>query len=175
RVGPLSKAVRTTAASLLEELAKPGPGTVTTLLNREASGAKQAVARACRPDADHVVLAPNTSTALFQTAFNLARGEVLVSTGEFPANLYPWVRAEQLGLARVRWMPPGPVTPERVRAAITPETSVVSVSAVSFRTGYRADLAALRDVVGDRLLVGDAIQGLGVVDEPGAVADARVR
>ena len=174
RVGPLSKAVRTTAASLLEELAKPGPGTVTTLLNREASRAKQAVARACRTDADHVVLEPNTSTALFQTAFNLARGEVLVSTGEFPANLYPWVRAEQLGLARVRWMPPGPVTPERVRAAITPETSVVSVSAVSFRTGYRADLAALRDVVGDRLLVVDAIQGFGVVDEPWEVADVLV-
>src|SRR5690606_39818616 len=57
------------------------------------------------------------------------------------------------------------MTPDRVAAALTPETSVVSVSAVDFRTGYRADLAALREVAGDRLLVVDGIQGFGVVDE----------
>ncbi len=45
---------------------------------------------------------------------------------------------------------------------MTPRRSRVSL--VDFRTGYRADLAALRDVIGDRLLIVDAIQGFGAVD-----------
>ena len=64
----------------------------------------------------------------------------------------------------VRRLTGGYVTPERVAEALTPEITTVSVSAVDFRTGYRADLAALRDAVGDRLLVVDGIQGFGVVD-----------
>jgi len=174
RVGPLSHAVLRTSSTVLHELACPGPTTVSQVQQREFARAKDAVARVCGTDADHVVLEPNTSTALFQAAFNTARGEVLVSTGEFPSNIYPWHSAEALGLVSVRWLPPGPMTPDRVAAALTPETSVVSVSAVDFRTGYRADLAALREVVGDRLLVVDAIQGFGVVDEPWEAADVLV-
>ena len=45
------------------------------------------------------------------------------------------------------------------------------VSLVDFRTGYRADLGALRDVIGDRLLIVDAIQGFGVVDADWSAAD----
>jgi selenocysteine lyase/cysteine desulfurase len=84
------------------------------------------------------------------------------------------VRAEQAGRVTVRRLPLGRVTPEAVADALTPDTTTVSVSAVDFRTGYRADLAALRDVVGDRLLVVDGIQGVGVVDEPWAAADILV-
>jgi selenocysteine lyase/cysteine desulfurase len=46
---------------------------------------------------------------------------------------------------------------------------------VDFRTGYRADLAALRDVIGpDRLLIVDAMQGFGVADLPWDAADVVV-
>jgi predicted transcriptional regulator YheO/selenocysteine lyase/cysteine desulfurase len=122
-----------------------------------------------------VVLLPNTSLGLFQAAFHAPPGgEVLVSAAEFPANTYPWARAEQAGRLRVRRLGTSPVTADAVAAALTAETSVVSVSAVDFRTGYRADLAALRDVVGDRLLVVDGIQGFGVVQEPWEVADVLV-
>ncbi|OZB79587.1 MAG: aminotransferase class V, partial [Microbacterium sp. 14-71-5] len=49
------------------------------------------------------------------------------------------------------------------------------VSHVDFRSGYRADLAALREVLGeDRLLIVDAVQSFGVVDEDWAVADVVV-
>jgi selenocysteine lyase/cysteine desulfurase len=84
------------------------------------------------------------------------------------------VRAEQAGRLTVRWLPAGHVTPDAVAGALTEDTTVVSVSAVDFRTGYRTDLAALREVVGDRLLVVDGIQGVGVVDEPWAAADILV-
>ncbi|GAA5163004.1 MULTISPECIES: aminotransferase class V-fold PLP-dependent enzyme [Amycolatopsis] len=174
RFGPPSHAVLDTTARLTEQAAKAGPSTVDELMRQEVR-AKAAVARLCGTDTDHVVLVPNTSQGLFQAAF-AASGEVLVSAAEFPANTYPWVRAEQAGRLRVRRMTPPDsyVTPDAVAAELTGETTLVSVSAVDFRTGYRADLAALREVVGDRLLVVDGIQGFGVIDAPWEAADVLV-
>jgi selenocysteine lyase/cysteine desulfurase len=121
------------------------------------------------------VLLPNTSTGLFQTAVNMPTGgEVLVSKTEFPANTYPWARVAQTGRITLRRLDIGPVTVDRIAAALTADTTVVSISAVDFRTGYRADLAGLREAVGDRLLVVDGIQGFGVVEEPWEVADVLV-
>ncbi|MET7996615.1 aminotransferase class V-fold PLP-dependent enzyme [Amycolatopsis sp. NPDC005232] len=172
RFGPPSHAVLDTTASLLEAATKAGPSTVDELMRQETR-AKAAAARLCGSDTDHTVLLPHTSLGLFQAAFN-SHGEVLVSAGEFPANTYPWARAAQAGRVRVRRLPAGFVTPSLVADALTPETTVVSVSAVDFRTGYRADLAALREVVGDRLLVVDGIQGFGVIEAPWEVADVLV-
>ncbi|TQM79543.1 selenocysteine lyase/cysteine desulfurase [Saccharothrix saharensis] len=169
RFGPPSFAVVDASTRLVEASVVAGPSTVDDLMRQELR-AKAAVARLCRGDTDHVTLLPNTSTGLFQAALGVT-GEVLVSSGEFPANTYPWARSPS---AHVSWLPPGPVTPDVVRAALTPDTVALSVSAVDFRTGYRADLAALREVVGDRLLVVDGIQGFGVVDEPWEVADVLV-
>jgi selenocysteine lyase/cysteine desulfurase len=166
RVGPPSRAVIEQSAALLGRLATAGASTVDDLMTCEL-----------RAEPDRVALLPHTSQGLFQAAFSVpASGEVLVSASEFPANRYPWVRAEQAGRLTVRWLraPGGRVTPDAVAAALTPSTTVVAVSAVDFRTGYRADLAALREVIGDRLLVVDGIQGVGVVDEPWEVADVLV-
>ncbi len=173
RVGPPSRAVVEESATLLARVAAAGASTVDELMLTDAR-ARQAVARLCGADADRVILVPHTSQGLFQAAFSVPAGEVLVSKAEFPANTYPWVRAERAGRLTVRWLPSGPVTPDVVAAALTADTTAVSVSAVDFRTGYRADLAALRAVVGDRLLVVDGIQGFGVVDEPWAAADVLV-
>nr|BFE53702.1 hypothetical protein GCM10017745_71290 [Saccharothrix mutabilis subsp. capreolus] len=169
RFGPPSHAVVEESTRLLERSMGAGPSTVDELM-REEVRAKAAVARLCGVDTEHVVLSPNTSTGLFQVALAL-EGEVLVSPAEFPANTYPWARA---GGAEVHWLPASPVTPASVRAHVTATTTALSVSAVDFRTGYRADLAALREVLGDRLLIVDGIQGFGVVDEPWSVADVLV-
>jgi selenocysteine lyase/cysteine desulfurase len=173
RVGPPSRAVLRESAALLERVASAGMSTVDDLMACDAR-ARAAVARLCGAAADQVVLLPHTSQGLFQAAFSVPAGEVLVSASEFPANTYPWARAEQAGRLTVRWLRTPRVTPEVVADALTPDTTAVSVSAVDFRTGYRADLAALRAVVGDRLLVVDGIQGVGVVDEPWEVADVLV-
>ncbi|MFI9503734.1 aminotransferase class V-fold PLP-dependent enzyme [Nocardia sp. NPDC052566] len=172
RFGPPAHTVLDTTAKLLHEATTAGPSTVDDLMRQEIR-AKAAVARLAGSDTDHVVLLPHTSLGLFQAAFN-HRGAVLVSGAEFPANTYPWARAEQAGLLEVRRLAGGYVTPERVAAALTGEITTVSVSAVDFRTGYRADLAALREVIGDRLLVVDGIQGFGVTEEPWEVADILV-
>ena len=173
RVGPPSRAVVAECAASLGRLATAGPATVDDLMRNDLR-ARQAVARLCGATPDRVALLPHTSQGLFQAAFSAPAGEVLVSAGEFPANTYPWVRASQAGRVTVRRLRTARMTPDVVAAALTPATTVVSVSAVDFRTGYRADLAALRDVVGDRLLVVDGIQGVGVVDEPWEVADVLV-
>jgi len=173
RFGPPSHAVLDATARLSEKATHAGPATVDELM-REETRAKAAAARLCRSDVDHVVLQPHTSLGLMQAAFNAAGGTVLVSAAEFPANTYPWVRAEQAGRVTVRRLPGGYVTAERIADALTEDVTIVSVSAVDYRTGYRADLAALRDVVGDRILVVDGIQGFGVIDAPWEVADILV-
>ncbi len=175
RVGPPSRAVVEESAALLRGVAAAGMSTVDELMACDAR-ARAAVARLCGATDDRVVLLPNTSQGLLQAAFSVPAGEVLVSAAEFPANTYPWARAERAGRLTVRWLraPRDRVTPEAVAAALTPGTTAVSVSAVDFRTGYRADLAALREVVGDRLLVVDGIQAVGVVDEPWEAADVLV-
>ncbi|WP_181775459.1 aminotransferase class V-fold PLP-dependent enzyme [Amycolatopsis pittospori] len=173
RFGPPSHAVLDTTASLLDSSTKAGPSTVDDLMRQETR-AKAAAARLSGSDTDHTVLLPHTSLGLFQAAFNAPGGEALVSASEFPANTYPWARAEQAGRLTVRRLPLGNVTADGIKAALTPETSLVSVSAVDFRTGYRADLAAIREAVGDRLLVVDGIQGFGVTETPWEVADVLV-
>ena len=173
RFGPPSHAVLDATARLSEKATQAGPSTVDELM-REETRAKAAAARLCRSDIDHIVLQPHTSLGLMQAAFNARGGAVLVSAGEFPANTYPWARAEQAGRLTVRRLPAGYVTADRVAEALTDDISIVSVSAVDYRTGYRADLAALREIVGDRVLVVDGIQGFGVIEAPWEVADILV-
>lgn len=125
-------------------------------------------------------MVPSTSHGLSQIAAGMPRGEIIVSTSEFPANLYPWWQEQRRGRLSVRPLPAGrgsylPVTPERVAAALTPRTVGVSVSAVDFRTGFRADLTGIREAIGDDvLLIVDAIQAFGAVEMPWASADVVV-
>lgn len=126
---------------------------------------------------DALVLSPSTSAALFQVAFALPPGEVLVSPFDFPANVQPWLRAQEHGGARVRWLvdPASAgrprITPDLVAAALTPQTVAVAVSAVDSYNGHRIDLEGLRAAIGDRLLIIDAIQALGALDLPWTAAD----
>ncbi len=173
--GPPTAAVAETVQRLLATAMRPGP-TTSAELHGEHERARAAVARLTRVPVSRVALTTSTSQGLLQTAFGLG-GEVLLSRDEFPANVYPWVRAEAAGRLRVRSLPGAgellPVTPERVAAALTPAVTALAVSAVDFRTGYRADLAGLRAVLGpERLLVVDGIQGFGAIETDWSPVDA---
>jgi selenocysteine lyase/cysteine desulfurase len=172
RYGPPSRDVLDATADVLAASARADHSTVDELMRAEPR-ARAAAARLAGADAEHVVLLPNASTGLFHAAFGIPRGAVLVPAGEFPANHYPWRRSAALGRAAPRTLAGRP-TPEAVRDALADDVVAVSVSAVDFRTGYRADLAALREVIGDRLLIVDAIQGFGVADLPWQAADVVV-
>ncbi|MBM9508790.1 aminotransferase class V-fold PLP-dependent enzyme [Actinacidiphila acididurans] len=177
RYGPPSRDVLAATADALARSARADHTTVDDLMHADVR-ARRAAARLAGTDPDHTVLLPNASTGLFHAAFGIPGGTVLVPATDFPANHYPWRRSEDLGRAVPRWLTPGargPITPDAVRAALTPDVVALAVSAVDFRTGARADLAALREVIGpDRLLVVDGIQGFGVADLPWPAADVLV-
>ncbi|OFE17388.1 hypothetical protein BA895_16570 [Humibacillus sp. DSM 29435] len=114
-------------------------------------------------------IAPSTSAALMSVAFALpSQGDVIVPVGEFPANVVPWLRASARGgptITRASRAPDGSIGADQIARALTTNTIAVTVSAVDYATGWRAPLSEIRDVIGPhRLLVVDAIQGLGICD-----------
>ncbi|MEU6011721.1 aminotransferase class V-fold PLP-dependent enzyme [Streptomyces sp. NPDC047453] len=177
RFGPPSRDAVTATARALEASARADHTTVDTLMRAEET-ARDTAARLAGTDARHTVLLPNASTGLFHAALGIREGVVVAPRTDFPANHYPWRRSADLGRATPRWIDPAPgsgVTPDLVRAALTDDVVAVSVSAVDFRTGFRADLAALREAIGpDRLLIVDAIQAFGVASLSWDAADVVV-
>ncbi|MEU6270940.1 aminotransferase class V-fold PLP-dependent enzyme [Streptomyces populi] len=177
RFGPPSRDAVAATARAMEESARADHTTVDGLMRAEAL-ARDTAARLAGTDSRHTVLLPNASTGLFHAALGIREGVVLAPRTDFPANHYPWRRAAGLGRATPRWLDPEPgggVTAELVRAALTDDVVALSASAVDFRTGFRADLAALREAVGpDRLLIVDAIQAFGVAAMDWDAADVVV-
>ncbi len=90
--------------------------------------------------------------------------EVVLPRGEFPANLFPWRSLEARGVVvRQVEIGRGAAAAERLAAALSPRTRVLSASWVSYRNGLRLDLAELGALCRDRgvLFCVDASQGLG--------------
>lgn len=90
--------------------------------------------------------------------------EVLLVADDFPSVTWPWMQHGH----RVRFATPGPdggATLEALAAAATPQTRVLAVGLVQYRTGYRYDLRELGSWCRERgiALVVDATQGLGAV------------
>ncbi|QZQ56369.1 aminotransferase class V-fold PLP-dependent enzyme [Curtobacterium sp. TC1] len=123
---------------------------------------------------DQVVSQTATTPGLLHTAFGLTGG-VLVSADEYPS--LPLALASAASATGGRVQPvviesgAGWMTPSRIQERLTDDVTAVAVSLVDWRTGYLADLAGIREVIGDRLLILDAIQGFGVVDAPYEIAD----
>ncbi|MGW5170380.1 aminotransferase class V-fold PLP-dependent enzyme [Streptomyces nodosus] len=177
RFGPPSQDAVAATARAMEDSARADHVTVDALMRAEGA-ARSAAARLTGTDAEHTVLLPNASTGLFHAALGIREGVILAARTDFPANHYPWRRARDLGRAEPRWLSPEPdsgVTPDLVRATLTDDVVALSVSAVDFRTGFRADLAALREAIGPgRLLIVDAIQAFGAAEMPWEAADVVV-
>jgi selenocysteine lyase/cysteine desulfurase len=174
-VGPLGAAVTAEGASLVELLSKARFGTISSLLGQDER-VREAVARATGFRADSIVFQPNTSTGLMHAMFGLT-GAVALSPAEYPSLTFAATRAaETLGVVNPVWLETdhGRVTPGNLRDQLTDDVVAVAVSLVDFRTGYLVDLDGIRQVIGDRLLIVDAIQGFGVVDAPYSVADVVV-
>src|SRR3954471_19631476 len=170
--GPISAAVGAEMDWQRELLSRSRFGSVGAVREQEGR-AREAVAHALGFRADQVVLQPNTSTGIMHAMFGLTGG-VLLSLAEFPSLPFAAVRAQQtLSVTAPLWLETdhGRVTPGQIREQLTSTTVAVAVSLVDSRTGYVADIEGIRQVIGDRLLIVDAIQGFGVVDAPLELAD----
>lgn len=175
RVGPVGRTVRDEERAQSELHARARFGTYATLEQQDLR-MREAVAALTRFRPDQIAFQPNTSQGTLQAVFGM-RGEIALSPGEFPSNTFAVTRAAvATGRITPRWLETdhGRITPGTVREQLTPDTAGVIVSLVDFRTGFVADLEGIRQVIGDRLLVVDAIQGFGVVDAPFEVADVVV-
>lgn len=172
RFGPLSPAVRSELLADAELLATGRRAGIELVMEGERR-ARTLIAELTGRHADQVALQPSTGAGLMQALFGL-RGAIVLSRREFPAFPIAAQRAaDAFGEVEPRWIDPedGFVTVDAVREALTDDVTAVGVSLVDYQTGYLADLAGLRDAIGDRLLIVDAVQGFGVVDVDYAAAD----
>lgn len=141
--------------------------------------AKAGLARLLGTTTSEIAFLANASEGLFVAASGIdwrAGDNVVVERAEFPSVLHVWgslrgrdVEVRQVGAS------PSP-SPDEVTAAIDRRTRVVAVSHVSYLTGARHDLAAMRqaaDAVGARLFV-DASHSLGVVPVSASLCDVVV-
>jgi selenocysteine lyase/cysteine desulfurase len=171
-VGPVGRAVASEESVLRGVLEHARFGALAPLHEQEAR-ARRAAGRMLGLPAEQVAFQPNTSTALMHAMFGLTGG-VALSPGEFPAVTFAAQRAaDALHAVRPHWVETdhGRLTPGELRDQLESSVEAVAVSLVDFRTGYLADLEGIRQVIGDRVLVVDATQGLGVVDAAWGAAD----
>jgi selenocysteine lyase/cysteine desulfurase len=172
RVGPLGNSVLAEEQAQTELLRRARFGSMSSLDQQDAR-VRNAVADLIGFRADQVVFQPNTSSGLMHAMFGITGG-VLVSPAEFPSITFAAQRsADALGVLKPIWLDTagGPVTPGIIREQLTKSIVAVAVSLVDFRTGYLVDLEGIRQVIGDRLLIVDAMQGFGIVDAPYHAAD----
>lgn len=120
----------------------------------------------------------NTSEALSAVAEGLDwqhGDEIILNSMEFPTNVQPFRALESRGVKTVIVRAQNhTITPEMLEAAITPNTRMISVSAVQFLSGFKADLKAIGELceANDLYFVVDAIQCLGAF--PVDVQDCRI-
>lgn len=129
--------------------------------------ARQSVAQLINAPVEDVFFTQNTTQGnnLLPGGYPFEQGdEVIVSQGDFPSLILPWVGAQARGLKLIA-MPcvNGVVSADDFLQRITPRTRVIALSFVQSASGYKADLAKLGAVCREKgiLLMVDAVQGLG--------------
>ncbi|WOF24377.1 aminotransferase class V-fold PLP-dependent enzyme [Microbacterium betulae] len=174
--GPLSPVVRAEARADLELLGSGRESGIGLVAGRVRE-ARSLLGRVFDVEPSEVVLQPTATHGLAQAIYGVVGG-VVASAAEFPGIPVTVTRAAAaLGRIVPQWIAPEHrfVTPEAVAETIDETTSAVAVSLVDFRTGYRADLAGIREAIGDdRLLIVDATQAVGVIAEDYSRADVVV-
>ncbi|WP_167138840.1 aminotransferase class V-fold PLP-dependent enzyme [Diaminobutyricimonas sp. TR449] len=172
RFGPPGRIVEAEVSGQMALMSRARFGSLESLMSQDER-MRDALAAVTGFSSDQVVFQPNTSEGLMHAMFGLT-GAIALSPYEYPSLTYAAQRAsEALGVLSPIWLETdhGRVTPGNIRDQLTSSTVAVAVSLVDYRTGYLADLDGIRQVIGDRMLIVDAIQGFGVVEAPLEVAD----
>ena len=166
--GPLSEPVMRAVQSYLAQRHRSNIENYTEFAPVIES-ARSRVARLIGADVDRVEFAPNTSYALnvLAQSYPWMKGDrIAVPACEFPANVYPFMNLERLGV-RVDFIPhdAGVISLESIEQTLRKETKLLTISWVQFLSGFRADLEAIGRLCKERDVVFcvDAIQGLGAL------------
>ena len=133
------------------------------------SGARAMAAEMIGTDSSRIAFVQNTSEGLNILAQGLdwkSGDRILLIEQEFPSNVYPFINLRRHGV-EIDFVPQrnGRIELTDIERALTSRTRILAVSWVQFLSGFRLDLAALRQMC-DRhgtLLSVDAIQGVGAI------------
>jgi selenocysteine lyase/cysteine desulfurase len=165
---PVREAIERFAAEALRELPLRYP-----YWEEQAEETRRACAEMVRCDPHQLAFVKNTSEGLSLVAEGLDLGPgdaVLVADREFPSNVYPWWSLRRLGV-EVRMLPVddagfGTDDLGRLLEEVRGRVRVVALSAVSYGTGDRLDLAACATLCREHgaFFVVDGIQAIGVVE-----------
>lgn len=167
-IGPLSIPVKEKLHQYLEERSSGSIENFGMLLET-ASLAKKRLAVLLNAKKNRLAWTENVSAGMNIVAQGLQwkpGDRIIINDIEFPANVYPFLNLKNYGveidIAKSR---KGKVDVEDYEKLITPETKLISISAVQFLSGYRADLKALGELCKTKGIIYcvDAIQATGVV------------
>jgi len=156
--GPLCREAAEAVRAYTDELYRDGDTHWSECLER-VEDTRARLARLLHTSANEVSFLANASTGLNLVAELLHEdGEVLALTEDFPSVTLPWLARDR----DVRFLD----SPEAIDEALRPETSVLAVSFVQYKTGFRLDLERVSAACRTRgvHLVLDVTQGFGVFD-----------
>ncbi len=129
------------------------------------------VAEMLKVKAENIAFLRNTSDGFSTVANGIdwAEGDNIVTfANEFPSNFYPWRMIRDKFGVELRTCPErdGRIDIDEFISLIDSNTKLVSISAVQFSTGFRADIERIGRVVRDfdALFAVDIIQGFGVIE-----------
>ena len=130
---------------------------------------KSKLARLLNTGTDRIAFVDNTSNGLNILANGLqwkTGDRVLLNKMEFPSNVYPFMNLKRHGV-EVDFVEPlnNTVPLEKIIAAVTPRTRIISISHVQYLNGFLTDLEALGTFCREHgiILSVDVIQSAGAV------------
>lgn len=165
-VSPIPQPARTALVDWAEQASTEGD-TRSAAWSRRLEEVRQLAARMIGAKPDEIALVRNTTEGINLVAEGFpwqAGDNVVTLADEFPSNQYPWMQLVDRGV-ETRRVPTedGRVDLDRLAAACDQRTRIVTVSWVSYSSGWRNDVDRLAQVAHGcgALLFLDAIQGLG--------------
>ncbi len=130
---------------------------------------KNKLARLLGTGTERIAFVDNTSNGLNILANGLqwkTGDRILLNTMEFPSNVYPFMNLKRHGVEIDFVEPHNHTIPlEKIIAAVTPRTRLISISHVQYLNGFLSDLEALGTFCRKRGIIFsiDAIQSVGAV------------
>jgi len=168
RVAPLPKRVRDAITAFAEDASAHGTAHYPDWM-QHVETVRGRFAQLINADADEIAFVKNTSEGISIVANGIdwkPGDNVVIPDIEFPANVYPWMNLERLGV-EVRWVKAvrGRVPFEQIAAQVNSRTRVLSISSVEANSGFRNDLNRIGRFCKEKniLFCVDAIQSLGVL------------
>jgi selenocysteine lyase/cysteine desulfurase len=167
-IGPLSIPVKEKLNQYLEERSSGSIENFGMLLEA-SSNAKRRLAMLLNAKKNRIAWTENVSAGLNILAQGLQWNpgdRIIINDVEFPSNVYPFLNLKHYGVeVDIIKSQNGKVDVEDYKKLITPQTKLISISAVQFLSGYRADLKALGELCKSKGIIFcvDVIQATGVI------------